>query len=118
MSLPFAVVYEAPADFQTATDLADRVLVESIDWLDETLVAHQRTWLGHSAGGVPLTWKNIKQSALDQEAGRFPVVVGLAIVERESWVISGFDPQDEAEHLLLEAERQRLGFDPACGATN
>ena len=33
MSLQFAVVHEAPADFQTATELADRVLVESIDWM-------------------------------------------------------------------------------------
>jgi hypothetical protein len=28
VSLQFAVVHEAPADFQTATELADRVLVE------------------------------------------------------------------------------------------
>ena len=44
MSLQFAVVYEAPADFQTATELADRVLVESIDWLEEDQIEYQRTW--------------------------------------------------------------------------
>ena len=64
MSLQFAVVHEAPADFQTATELADRVLVESIDWMEEDLIEHHRTWLRESSG-VPLTWKRIKQSALD-----------------------------------------------------
>jgi hypothetical protein len=170
VSLQFAVVHEAPADFETATELADRVLVESIDWLDEDQIEYQRTWLRESAG-VPLTWKRVKQSALDaginaigffdgepaepdaraarrailylrhaipdlagvllirdqddqperrrgldqarrQEEGRLPVVVGLAVVERESWVISGFDPKEDEEHARLAAERQTLGFDP------
>ena len=61
MSLQFAVVHEAPADFQTATELADRVLVESIDWMEEDLIEHHRTWI-REASGVPLTWKRIKQS--------------------------------------------------------
>jgi hypothetical protein len=62
VSLQFAVVHEAPADFQTATELADRVLVESFDWMEEDLIEHQRTWIRESSG-APLTWKRIKQSA-------------------------------------------------------
>ncbi len=170
MTLQFAVLHEAPADYQTATELADRVLVESVDWLEEEQIEYQRTWLRES-GAAPLTWKRIKQSALDvgidaigyfdgqpaepdaraarrailylkhafpdlagvllirdqddqperrlgleqarrQENGRLPVVVGLAIVERESWVIAGFDPQADEEESRLAAERQILGFDP------
>jgi hypothetical protein len=170
MSLQFAVVHEAPADFETATELADRVLVESVAWMEEHLLSYQRTWIGDWSG-VPLTWKRIRSLALnagfsmighfDEEPGKpdaraarrailylestvpnlagvllirdqddqperregleqarrgdgfgFPVVVGLAVVERESWVISGFDPQDEAEESLLATERQALGFDP------
>jgi hypothetical protein len=38
--------------------------------------------------------------------------VGLAIEERESWLISGFDPADDVEASRLETERQKLGFDP------
>src|SRR4051812_29936622 len=38
MSVRCAVVHEAEADFQTATELADRVLVEAIEWLDEDLL--------------------------------------------------------------------------------
>src|SRR5205807_2343362 len=41
-----------------------------------------------------------------------PIVVGLAVVERECWVLSGFDPVDNAETERLNAERQALGFDP------
>jgi hypothetical protein len=184
VSLQFAVVHEAPADFQTATELVDRVLVESIEWMEENLIDYHRTWF-REWNGAPLTWKRVKQSALDagidaigffdgepaqpdaraarrailylrhaipdlagvllirdqddqperrvgldqarrQEEGRFPVVVGLAVVERESWVISGFDPQDDVEKSRLAAERQTLGFDPcvrsqeltACKADN
>jgi hypothetical protein len=171
MSLQFAVVHEALADFETATELADRVLCEAIDWLDEDLLGYQRTWLGEAAGGRRLIWKAIKQLALDAEItavghfddgpgkpdaaaarrailflrkefpnldaimfirdqddqperrlgleqartqhhGGIVIVVGFAIVERESWVISGFDPQDEAEAARLGAERTRLGCDP------
>jgi hypothetical protein len=167
----FAVVHEAEADFHTATELADRVLIEVIDWLDEDLIAEQREWVAHEAGGRRLTWKAIPQLArgvgirayghfggepgeadaaaarrailylrhavadlagvllirdqddqperrvgLDQarrqEFGRLPVIVGLAIVEREAWVISGFEPQDDAERSRLATERQTLGFDP------
>ena len=63
VSLQFPVVHEAPADFQTATELADRVLLESIDWLEEDQIEHQRTWL-QETGGAPLTWKQVKQLAL------------------------------------------------------
>jgi hypothetical protein len=52
------------------------------------------------------------EQARQQEIGQLRVVVGLAVVERESWVISGFDPQDDVETSHLAAERQRLGFDP------
>ena len=38
MSATFIVVYEAQVDFTTATGLADRVLTEEIDWLDDTLL--------------------------------------------------------------------------------
>src|SRR5262245_25756228 len=63
MSLRFAVVHEAEPDFQTATELADRVLEETIDWLDDDLLAGQREWVAEVAGGRRLTWKGIKQQA-------------------------------------------------------
>jgi hypothetical protein len=171
MSKRFAVVHEAAADFVTATELADRVLCEAIDWLDEDLLTHQRTWLGEVDRGDRLTWKGMRQlaqaagirvhghfegepalpdaaaarrailvlrrlcpdldaillirdqddeperrggleQARSQDHGGITIVVGLAVVEREAWVISGFDPHDAAELARLEAERRHLGFDP------
>jgi hypothetical protein len=171
MSQRFAVVHEAEADFDTATELADRVLVESIDWLEEHQIAHQREWVEQAPGSRRLTWKTIPQLARevgirahghfggepgeadaaaarrailyllatvpdlkaillirdqDDQPGRRDgleqarrhdhsgavIVIGLAVVERECWVISGFDPRDEEETSRLAAERQHLGFDP------
>lgn len=171
MTRKFAVVYEATADFQMATDLADRELCDAIEWLDEHLVSHQRNWLNTSPEGHLLTWSNIDDSArkadvkahghfdgepaepdavaarrairylrsvfddleaivlirdqddvpdrkkgLEQARGEnhrgLPIIVGLAIVERESWVISGFDPLDGAESSRADVERHNLGFHP------
>jgi malonyl CoA-acyl carrier protein transacylase len=170
MSLKFAVVNEAAADFAIATDLADRQLVESIDWLEADQLEHQRTWIAE-LGGYRTTWKEIKR--LSREAGvrahghfdgapglpdaaaarkaieflltnlpdlhaivlirdqddqperkggleqarqanrhNVVIVIGLAIVERECWVLSGFEPQDEAERQLLDNECKGLGSNP------
>lgn len=171
MSHRFAVVAEAPADHRTATELADRTLIEAVnDWLDEEQLPHQREWVTDVSGEL-LTWKRIRRLAGaagieaegffngepglpdaraarralrylratvpdleavllvrdqdDQEDRRdgleqarredhegLVIVVGLAVVEREAWVISGFEPQDSDEQARLDAERQALGFYP------
>jgi hypothetical protein len=175
MTARFAVVYEADADFRTATKLADRVLVEAIEWLEEDLLPNQREWVAELAGGRRLTWTGIKQLAREagirvhghfegepglpdaaasrrailfllreggdlkgivllrdqddqperrvgleqarrQDRSGIVIVVGLAIVERECWVISGYDPQNEAESARLDEMRQQLGFDPRHGS--
>jgi hypothetical protein len=171
MTLKVAVVHEAPADYQTATELADRVLKECVDWLDDEIVEHHRSWVRESTDKVPLTWKQIKQLAREagilarghfegepglpdaqaarravlylrrvfpeldcvllirdqddqpqrregleqarrEHHGAVPIVLGLAVVERECWVLSAFEPMNEAETERLKAERQKLGFDP------
>ncbi|HYH66125.1 MAG TPA: hypothetical protein VD866_15635 [Urbifossiella sp.] len=171
MTRRFAVVHEAEADFQTATDLADRVLVEAFaSWLDDESVVYPREWLSQEPGGRRLTWKAMRRLAeaagieaegffdgrpglADARAARrailylraaFPeldgivlirdqddqperraglqqartehhspvVIVGLAVVEREAWVISGFEPRDDEETTRLSTERQALGFNP------
>src|SRR5258708_20772153 len=63
MSLKFAVVHEAIADFHTATELADRILCDTIEWLDEDLLPHQRNWLDKSTEGHRLSWTGMKQLA-------------------------------------------------------
>jgi hypothetical protein len=63
MSQRFAVVHEAEADFHTATELADRVLVEAVDWLDDDMLDDQRVWIGMVPVDRRLTWKAIRQLA-------------------------------------------------------
>ena len=171
MSHRFAVVAEARADHQTATELADRVIIDvTDDWVSEDELPRQREWVLEVAGD-PLTWARVRRLAeaagieaegfFDGEPGLpdaraarralrylretipeleavvlvrdqddqddrrkgleqarnedhegLRVVVGLAVVEREAWAISGFEPRDEAEQSRLEAERQKLGFYP------
>ena len=63
MSRRFAVVHEAPPDFRTATDLADRELLDALsDWLTDDLLPHQRAWID-AHGGVVFTWANLKKAA-------------------------------------------------------
>jgi hypothetical protein len=171
MSHRIAVVYESDADFRTGTELADRELVEAIEWLDADQLPYQRDWVGEVAGQERLTWKTIRRLArsagvrahghidgnpLEMDAGaarrailfvkaafddlaaivllrdqddqperrdgleqarsehhgKPQVVIGLAVVEREAWVLAGFEPQDDAERSRLDAERQTLGFQP------
>jgi len=171
VSKSFVVVYEAPADFATSTELADRVLMAEVDWLDETLLDSQRIWIRKDPEGNPLTWKSIPSRARelgirvhghfdgepalpDAQAARRAIayvlrqidtfdaillirdmddqderrkgleqgrsayssvtriIIGLAITERECWVIGGFDPNDDDERQKLEDEKQKLGFDP------
>lgn len=171
MSVRFAVVYEADVDLKTATELADRVLVEAIEWLDEDQLTHQREWLTETASRERFTWKAIKklareagirvhghfdgepglpdaaaarrailylletvpelkavllirdqddqpdrriglEQARDGDHSGLMIVIGLAIVERECWVLAGYDPLETDESTRLEEERKILGFDP------
>ena len=59
----------------------------------------------------PRRLEGLKQ-ARNEDHGNLVVVIGLAIIEREAWVLAGFQPQDESEQALLDVERQTLGFQP------
>ncbi len=59
----FAVVCEARADFETATELADRVSVGAIDWLDPETLDHLRTWRGDNSTKPFLTWSSVGRLA-------------------------------------------------------
>ena len=55
----FVVIYEDQDDFTTATEVADRVLLEQIDWLEDAHLDSQRRWIGEEPPGNRLTWKSI-----------------------------------------------------------
>jgi hypothetical protein len=52
------------------------------------------------------------EQARTQDPSGVVIVVGLAVVERECWVVCGFEPQDGGESSRLDAEKAALGFDP------
>jgi len=167
----FVVIYEAQADFTVATELADRVLLHEIDWLDVELLQFQRQWIGEEPPGSRLTWRSIpgrareagirvhgqfngepglpdsqaarrtiayvlrklvcvdaillirdvddqgeRKHGLEQAravyASECTIILGVAIRERESWVVCGFQPSDEKEKQRLATESQSLGWNP------
>ena len=172
MSLRWLVVHEAAADFLVATELADRVLVQEIDWLEPNALDWQRAWIDSDPPTIPLRWTSIAGRARDlgiRVRGHFnnerglpdaraarrallymksqcdpvdavalirdaddqperregleqarahvsgwpwPVVIGVANVERECWLIGGFEPESDLERQRLKVEREHLGFDP------
>lgn len=174
MTKRFVVVYEAQADFTTATELADRVLLHEINWLEEVL-QFQRQWIGEEPPGSRLTWKSIPRRAReagirvhghfngepglpDAQAARrtiayvlrqlgevdaillirdvddqgdrknglqqartvfaseCTIVLGVAIRERECWVICGFQPRNEEENGRLDSETEKLGWNPCLAS--
>ena len=174
MTNSFVVVYEGQPDFITATELADRVLVREVDWLDESLLDSQRQWLDTDPNGRPMQWKSVGKYALEvgirkyghfdgrrgepdaiaarkaiayvrrtfddfrviilvrdadnqterlkgleQARAEFPsdcTVLAVAIPKRECWIICGFDPKDDNERQLLEAETEKLGTNPCLNS--
>ena len=58
--------------------------------------------------------RGLEQARAEHENSRKrpEVVIGFAIPEREAWVLSGFEPQDDGERATLADERQILGFQP------
>jgi hypothetical protein len=57
------VVCEARADREMACTLADRVLVDAIDWLDDGMLDTQRYWQGRTSEEPFLRWASVKAEA-------------------------------------------------------
>src|SRR4051812_13069082 len=112
MSQRFAVVHEAEADFQIATELADRVLVEAIEWLDEEILPGQREWVAQDAGGRRLTWKAIPHLAREagiRAHGHFdgePILIDAAAARRAILYLLWAVPDLKAVLLIRDQDDQ------------
>jgi hypothetical protein len=53
------VIGESDADVRMAIDLAARVLVEAIDWLEPNLLSGCLTWSGLEPGSVGSHWQDV-----------------------------------------------------------
>ena len=61
--LVFVVICEAAADFRTATSLAERVIFEQVDWIDEGVAPHLFRWQGRDLESPFWLWREISQRA-------------------------------------------------------
>jgi hypothetical protein len=171
MTLAFAIVCEAEADFRTSSGLADRVFCEDVRWIEEEVLDGYRGWRGLDDAQDYLPWT--RAATLAQEAGfrvhghfdgapgepdaqaarralwlfarskrqldgvllirdddrqtnrrmgleqarqesrlPCPIVIGLAHLKRECWVLAGFEPKNDHEGRQLSSLREELDFDP------
>jgi hypothetical protein len=61
----------------------------------------------------PARRESLEQArALALREERFRVVIGCPDLEREAWVLAGFEPENAAERERLDGERSDLGFCP------
>ncbi len=50
--------------------------------------------------------------ARDEYHGKPPLILGIAIIKRENWILAGFRSRNDDEQQRLQEERQTLGYDP------
>ncbi|MTJ55719.1 hypothetical protein FJR38_25155 [Anabaena sp. UHCC 0253] len=59
--IEFVVIVESGADARTATKLAERVLKEKFDWLDNDILQHCFQWTGLEEGTEFSCWRDIRK---------------------------------------------------------
>ena len=124
MTRKFAVICEAAADFQTATELADRVIVDEVAWLESDAVEYQRSWLNATPAGEPLIWAGLGGAAraagirarghfngeaglADAKAARRAILFAQRTIDDLSAVVLIRDQDNEPQRRLgLEQARQ------------
>lgn len=65
--IEFIVIVESDADAQIATKLAERVLVEKIDWLEYEQLQYHFQWSGLKENTEYSCWKDLKQIIVDSQ---------------------------------------------------
>ncbi|NOK17699.1 hypothetical protein HMI50_11775 [Corallococcus carmarthensis] len=120
----FGVVCEAPADQDTACLLADRILVQEIDWLESEMLNMQRQWRGLTPTASFLRWDDVGDEAA--RAGFKHVVFGHfsgepgahdAFAARKAMLLfAALDRQPDAVLLVRDADKdpdRRKGLEQA-----
>jgi hypothetical protein len=71
----FIVIVESKADAEIATTLAERVLLEKVDWLEPETLQHLMKWSGLATGTDYSCWKNISDIIdLFSSKFKFPII--------------------------------------------
>ena len=103
----FAVVCEARADQLTACGLADRVLLEGVDWLEEELLDSSRNWRGETPGEEFLKWARVKDRAAERGIrtfGRFDDRPDALSARKALLLLSDLEPRPAAVLLIRDSD--------------
>ncbi|RKH87192.1 hypothetical protein D7Y21_19575 [Corallococcus sp. AB045] len=119
------MVCEARADRDTACMLADRVLVDDIDWLDADLLDTQRRWRGLTPSESFLRWASVRDEAkkaglkgLFGHFGNKPAEPDALVARRALLLFVDSDTKPQAVMLIRDSdadESRRLGLEQARG---
>jgi hypothetical protein len=106
----FIVICEADADRRIGCALADRVLCDEIDWLDEESLQLLRAWRGLQPGDPYLRWQSIPKLARERNIkahGRFG---GGAhrVVRQGLFLVKQLAPTSAAVVFVVDTEAQEL----------
>ena len=83
--IEFVVIVESSADARTATKLAERVLVDKVEWLEREQLQYLFRWSGLEKNTDHSCWSNIKHIIeLEKESGfRLPKFLGTGRYSKE-----------------------------------
>jgi hypothetical protein len=83
--IEFVVIVESSADARTATKLAERVLVDKVEWLEREQLQYLFRWSGLEENTEHSCWKDIKHIIeLEKKSGvRLPKFIGTRRYSKE-----------------------------------
>lgn len=116
--LIFVVVCEARADCETARTIADRVVCQEVDWIDDDTIGDYRTWCGSTVEARYLRWASIPVHARQLKIkvhGRFKQPDETA-ARRAILLVARLDIGAKALILIRDMDNQadrRLGLEIA-----
>lgn len=124
MVLSIAVVCEGPTDRRTGCELADRVVCEAVDWLEEDTLEYQRAWRGLKPSDPSdecLLWKRVKRLARPglipmQGFGGEPAKPDAHAARKFLWLLHASDHPPDAVVFLRDDdgdENHRKGLEQA-----
>lgn len=121
MTVTMVVVCEADADFRLASGLADRMLIEKVDWLEPEMIEHVRTFRGLASDVSFIVWTRIDDEARALRIkvhGGFrnePTEIEAKMVRQAILTVRKVHGDDVALLLIRDEDRQerRAGFEQA-----
>jgi hypothetical protein len=127
MPVKLAVVCEAEADFRTATELAERVFQEEVDWVDADLLRECPLWHGPEPALPFFRWKDIggilRSLGLPKPRGHFgedPIAPYADQARTALVVLRRLYPEIEGVLLVRDDDREerRRGLEQARTASS